>query len=309
MTWHGSVPHDLFVKIFSGNSRVVGYLGPPGTFTHRAVQADPELAVAAHQPFPDLAAIFRAVAREDVGQAVVAWDNSLAGPVPDAMDLLAKANGQVQVRRDLVMPVRLCLWGRRGALLADISTVVSHPHALAQCAGWLQAMLPAAACAPASSTAAALGSVTADRSGRTAAAAPQGSPAADSAMVILAPDISDVASPQTRFMVIGSGSAPPRDPCRTVLECSAPLVPAAEDGPFLATVFAALSGAGVVPLWLGTRPARTAVGDLRLVLECRGEPGSSPLRAALARLARGGVRTQVLGVLAGAEAKRVGHAW
>jgi prephenate dehydratase len=298
----------LVVKIFAVKSRSVGYLGPPGTFTHRAVRADPELAVAAHQPFPDMGTIFEAVARRRVGQAVIAWDNSLAGPVPGAMDLLAEADGQVQVWRDLVMPVRLCLWGRRGARLADISTVMSHPHALAQCAGWVQAMLPAAVCTPTSSTAAALGLVVADRSGGTAAAAPQGVPAADSAMVVLARDISDVADAETRFIVIGPEPAPPRDPCRTVLSCSAGQVPAAGVGPLLATVFNAFSGEGAVPLWLGTRPARPSVGDLRLVLECRGEPGSSRLRTAFARLAGGGVRAQVLGVLAGAEAKRVGHA-
>jgi prephenate dehydratase len=298
---------SFVVKFFSDSSPAVGYLGPPGTFTHQALQIDPDLAVLPHEPYPDVESLVTAVADGRVGRGLVAWDNSVAGPVGETQDLLARARGRVYVQRDVVLPVRMCLWGRRGAQPAEITEVVSHPHALGQCATWIRTALPGALTRPAPSTIAALRPVAGDGSGCTAAVAPASATAPDPDVVILARDIADEPRAETRFMVIGPSVIASGGSCRTLLACySGGQEPATAPGEIaLRPVFQAFSRDGIELLWLGVRPTRAALGGLCLLLECRGEPETDPsLRAALDELAACGVRTEVLGVLAGAAAGR-----
>jgi len=56
---------------------------------------------------------------------------------------------------EIALPVRFALMVRPGTSMADVLSVATHPHAEAQCRGWLAAHLPRAHAIPASSTAAA----------------------------------------------------------------------------------------------------------------------------------------------------------
>ena len=82
-------------------------------------------------PCRDLAAVCAAVLRGAAERGVLPLENSLAGPVPGAADLL-RASG-LAILDETVLRVRHCLIARPGAELAGIRRVASHPVALAQC--------------------------------------------------------------------------------------------------------------------------------------------------------------------------------
>ena len=74
--------------------------------------------------------VFETVKRKAVDYAVIPVENSIAGPVKEAQQLLQeyqpKIEGEIQLR------VRHCLLGCTGSSLQTIKKVISHPQALAQ---------------------------------------------------------------------------------------------------------------------------------------------------------------------------------
>ena len=78
---------------------------------------------------------YRAVENGDCDAAVLPIENSFEGEVGAVLDLLF--TGHLYVNRVFDLPVRHCLLAKKGAAIEDIRTVVSHPQALAQCAGYI----------------------------------------------------------------------------------------------------------------------------------------------------------------------------
>ena len=75
--------------------------------------------------------------------ALVPFENSVEGAVPSTLDELASGSA-LQIRREVLLPIRFALLVRPGAQLSDIATVSGHPHSLPQCRRWLADNLPAA---------------------------------------------------------------------------------------------------------------------------------------------------------------------
>lgn len=65
--------------------------------------------------------------------AVIPVENAIVGPVTVALDALAAVGDAVVTRAETRVPVHLCLMAPRGATLAGLREVYSHPVALAQC--------------------------------------------------------------------------------------------------------------------------------------------------------------------------------
>jgi prephenate dehydratase len=124
---------------------LITYLGPEGTFTEAALRATPE----AQQPGAELrpeATVIAALDAVRSGEAAcgfVPFENSVEGAVTSTLDELATGS-LLQIRREVLLPIRFALLVRPGATLADIATVSGHPHSQPQCRGWLKANLPQA---------------------------------------------------------------------------------------------------------------------------------------------------------------------
>lgn len=124
------------------------YLGPEGTFTHLAateVAPDAQL-----RPVSSAASALAEVAAGRADRAILPVDNSVNGLVIPTLDALL-ATAETHLAGSVVLPVSF------HAMTVDPDTapevIVSHPHALAQCAEFVQSLgLPTRA---ASSTAAA----------------------------------------------------------------------------------------------------------------------------------------------------------
>ncbi|OLC06956.1 MAG: hypothetical protein AUH42_04470 [Gemmatimonadetes bacterium 13_1_40CM_70_11] len=205
----------------------VAIQGEAGSFSHAAalaaLGADVRLV-----PCPSFEELFRAVAAGAAGRGVVPIENSLAGSVHEAYDLLGAhalhVVGETQVR------VRHCLIARSGTTLAQIRRVASHPVALAQCRRFFQAH-PDLAAVPAYDTAGSVRDLMAGGGALAAEAAIGSALAAELyGAALLCEGIEDHAENYTRFLVVAREPASPDRASKTSLVFTLPNVPGALHG-------------------------------------------------------------------------------
>ncbi|MDE3070473.1 MAG: prephenate dehydratase [Acidobacteriota bacterium] len=147
----------------------VGYLGPRGTFSEQALLGAVRAGSVAPVAFDGVHAAIMAVADGEVPVALVPIENSIEGPVTVTLDTLAGDAAHVRIAGELVLGVQHCLIASRAVALGEISEVLTHPQAAAQCAGFLRRELPSARVSAASSTADAVRTVAEHGGGRLAA--------------------------------------------------------------------------------------------------------------------------------------------
>lgn len=115
----------------------VAYQGTDGAYSqiaaeqHFALRAS-ELVTRGYDSF---AALLEAVARGDAEYAMQPIENTTAGSINEAYDLLAAMS--LHIVGEEVLRVEHCLVGLPGAGTAQIRRVYSHPQALAQCSVFL----------------------------------------------------------------------------------------------------------------------------------------------------------------------------
>lgn len=112
----------------------IGYQGVPGAYSEEALLSFlPDAQAMPYRTLPDL---FAALAGGEVAQAFVPVENSHAGSVVEAYDLMLEY--PITIQAEWIHPVHHYLLGIEGAQPAEIERVYSHPQALAQTAGFLQ---------------------------------------------------------------------------------------------------------------------------------------------------------------------------
>jgi prephenate dehydratase len=116
------------------------YLGPAGTFTEAALRLVASPDEVDYLPQQHVAAALEAVRSGSADFAVVAIENSVEGAVTVVLDTLS--TGDLAIVREVLMPVSFSLAARSHVALSDVRRVAAHPHAWAQCRGWLMANLP-----------------------------------------------------------------------------------------------------------------------------------------------------------------------
>lgn len=188
--------------------RVIGYLGPPGTFTEQAVHSQPDLARMRHRPIGSIAGVLGAVAGGEVDLGLVAIENMIEGSVTATIDALA-FDTDLLIQREIVMDVNLNLLVRPGGRLDQIKRIRSYPVAHAQCRSYLTDQLPGVPFQAANSTADAARELAAGDDSGTAVIATRRS-AEVYGLEVLAAGIEDRPENQTRFVLVGSdGITPP----------------------------------------------------------------------------------------------------
>ena len=180
----------------------IAYLGPAGTYGEQASRALAELeglTEVSFLPCAGLRAVVECLAQAGSDAAVVPVENSVEGGVTATLDALW-AHSDLGIRRALVLPIRHALLG--SGSLQDVTEVLSHPQALAQCSGWLAAQLPQALQLPTSSTAEAVRMVAGSRFRAAIASRKAGQ---EHGLEELAYPVNDVAGNRTRFLLLHRG--------------------------------------------------------------------------------------------------------
>jgi prephenate dehydratase len=257
----------------------IAYFGPQGTFSEQAAiaAARPEHTLV---PVATVPAALAAVRQGRADLACVPVENSVEGAVSATMDALA-VDEQVVAVAEVLLPVAFSLLVRPGATMADITTVASHPHALAQVQGWLALHLDAASQLTSTSTAAAAVGVL---DGRYDAAITAPVAADHYALDVLHTGIADVDDAVTRFLVLQRpGRLPaPTGADRTSIAC----VAAYQRTGVLAEMLTELALRGINLTRIESRPLKGQLGEYRFFLDLDGHIAEKRVGDALAALHR-----------------------
>lgn len=127
----------------------VAYLGPRATFTHLACLTQFGLS-ARYLPFNSIHEVFEEVERDRVYYGVIPIENSIEGVVNHTLDMFVDSNllicGEVsqEISHNLLAQTED---------IGAVTKIYSHPHAIAQCRGWLENNMPSVPVYEVSSTA------------------------------------------------------------------------------------------------------------------------------------------------------------
>lgn len=255
----------------------VGFLGPRGTYSEEVAGnlfgGKVELT-----PYSSIDAVIRAVASGEISEGIVPIENSVEGSVNITLDTLAH-EVELYISREIVMPVRHNLLAREA--LRDVSLILSHPQALAQCRRTLARLYPSAGYRAVESTAEAARKVAEGDSGL-AAIGSRG--AADLyGLSVIAADIQDKDSNSTRFVTLGmfpvgqTGSGP----WKTSIVCQ---IDGSKPGS-LYRVLAEFAERNVNLTKIESRPARTGLGAYLFFFDLEGGVGEQCIQEALQAIA------------------------
>jgi prephenate dehydratase len=258
----------------------LGYLGPPGTFCEAALRTLPAAAKAELEPHVSVPDALDAVRRGEVAAALVPFENSVEGSVSTTLDELATGE-PLHVTAEVLLPVTFDLLVRPGTSLGDVARVATHPHAEAQCRGWLRTTLPRATVHPAASTADAAALVEAG----TYDAAIASPLAADRyGLVPAARGIGDRSDAVTRFVLAArpAAPAPPTGADRTTVVAFI-----AEDHPgALLELLTEFAVRGVNLTRIESRPTGAGLGRYCFSIDCEGHVADARVGEALSALHR-----------------------
>ncbi|NUS74344.1 MAG: prephenate dehydratase [Corynebacteriales bacterium] len=257
----------------------MSFLGPSGTFTEQALRTFPDA-----QEWETIPAASISDALDMVGEtteaAVVPMENSVEGAVGATMDYLLK-HPSLMIVGEALLEVAFGLYGKPGLAQADIATVSTHPHAYAQCRGWLSTHVPQARYVAAASTADAARAV---RDGEFDAAVCAAIAGANYGLTALAPSIADNPGAVTRFVRVAKAGRPP-EPTGDDVTSLALTLPHDQSGS-LQIALTQFSVRGVNLSRIESRPVKQQLGVYWFFLDCSGHIADAPVAEAFAGLRR-----------------------
>ena len=118
--------------------QTVAYLGPSTTFTHLAALGKFGQS-AQYVPVSGIKEVFDEVERGRALYGVVPIENSTEGVVNYTLDLFVDSN--LTIYGEVMQEISHHLMSKRERI-EDVTTIYSHPHALAQCRNWLETNMP-----------------------------------------------------------------------------------------------------------------------------------------------------------------------
>jgi prephenate dehydratase len=266
----------------------IAYFGPQGTFTEQAALNLVDDGADELVPVETVPAALAAVRGGSVDAACVPVENSVEGAVNATMDALVDGDPLI-VMAEFVLPIRFSVLVRPGILAADVTTVASHPHALAQVRNWLDEYLPAATAVASTSTAAAAVGVAV---GQWDAAVTAPVAATHYPLAVLATDIADVPDAATRFLLL---RRPGVLPAPTGADRTSLVAITADRTGALADLLVELAERGINLTRIESRPTKGRLGEYRFYFDVDGHIAEARLGDAVAALRRRCTSVRFLG--------------
>ncbi|PSL45134.1 prephenate dehydratase [Salsuginibacillus halophilus] len=247
----------------------VGYLGPQGTFTELAVDA--LFSEVEKQPFTTIHESMDAVASEEVDVALVPLENAIEGSVNMTLDHLIHKR-DLPIAGEIIVPIEqhLLVHPDQAERLAELETVYSHPHAIAQCHDFFREELPEATLASVDSTGAAAAKV-AENPDEPIGAVANELAAKQYGLVQVKTQIHDYEKNHTRFVVLARKNHPetlpayqaPKTGVKTTLMISLPT----DYSGALHQVLSAFSWRRLNLSKIESRPMKTGLGNYFFIID------------------------------------------
>ena len=240
------------------------------------------------QPAPQVsfADVFHAVASREARAGLVPIENSQAGSINEVYDLLRTSG--LFVTGETCLPVNHCLLCLPGQQLSEITRVLSHPQALAQCDAFLRHLGVEIVAAYDTAGSAKL---IREQQLRGVAAVASAHAAQLYGLTILASGIQTIRDNYTRFVALERQPCPPTAaPTRTMLLLVTSHTPGA-----LHQALGEFAARGINLLKLESRPSREKPWEYVFYLDIDGSPDQPLMAEALTALATSGTHVQVFG--------------
>ena len=150
----GRTIEAVYREIMSGSFALeqplrIGYLGPPGSFSHDAAQKQFGSSVS-FEDLREIEGVFTEVVRGHVDYGMVPIENSAHGGVAEALDAFRRYASDVNIYAEVQLGVRQALLAN--CQPSEVKRIHSKPEALSQCRRWLATQYPKAELIPAVST-------------------------------------------------------------------------------------------------------------------------------------------------------------
>lgn len=263
---------------------VVAFQGEPGAYSEQAVRAHfgPDAQTIPCRTFPEL---FLALQEGQATQAMLPVENSLAGTVIPAYDLLV--DHDLHVQAEVIVRVEHCLMAAPGTELSAIVRVKSHYQALGQCERTLRRM----GLEPVVyyDTAGAARDLAAQPEAGTAVIA-SALAAETYGLEILIRNLEDLDFNFTRFFVLGHDVPARQDPSKTSIIMTTRHTPGA-----LARVLAELASREINLTKIESRPRRNLPWHYLFYIDFEGHEEDPAVREALLNILRHASFLKVLG--------------
>jgi len=271
---------------------IVAFQGEPGAYSEQAVRQHFEAEVAT-LPCRGFREIFEAIQDGRAEHGMLPVENSLAGTVIPAYDLLI--DHDLRVQAEVVLRVEHCLMAPAGVSMSDVKRVRSHHQALAQCEQTLRrlGMEPVEHY----DTAGAARDLAANPEPGTAAIASELA-AQTYTLEILARNVEDLDFNYTRFFVLGRNESPRQDPSKTSIVFTTRHVPGA-----LHAVMGELADRNLNLTKIESRPRRNRPWHYLFYVDFEGHEDDEPVQEALLGILKRSSFLKVLGSYPAAEVK------
>ena len=119
----------------------IGYLGPRGTFSHKA--AGLCFPAGELREFRTITQAVLALEKKQIDRTVIPIENSIQGGVTETLDCLTETN-KIFIIREIVLEIKQSLLANKNYALQEIKKICSHPQALAQCQEFIRKNIPMA---------------------------------------------------------------------------------------------------------------------------------------------------------------------
>lgn len=267
------------------------YLGPAGSLSEEAAHeaAAAGIADAELVGHTSITAALDAVERAEVHWAVVPLEDAIVGGVRETVDHLVHEVSEALVLAKVEVAATLHLAVLPGVTLDEVTTVASHPHALAQCASHLRS-LGIVLQEGVGSTSLACQQV-AERGERTTAALATPRAAEAAGLEVLDDDLTDGDDDHVAFAVVGRGTPRHHDDGKLLFFA----VPGRNRPGAVHELLAPFAVRQLNLTRIESRPLSRVLGEYGFVLECDGGIHDPDLRAAIAELLEERTTVKVLG--------------
>jgi prephenate dehydratase len=116
----------------------IGFQGVAGAFSESALRHWwPEGEAIGYHTFAE---VITALLDHAVDHAVLPVENLIAGPVHASLGAITSGGGALRIADSVQLPIELCLVGLPETSMEQITVVMSHPVALAQCTPFLMSL-------------------------------------------------------------------------------------------------------------------------------------------------------------------------
>ena len=271
-----------------GSQRTLAYLGPPGSFTHSAVDllSQPWAgSVSAQQSVVDV--IF-AVESGEAAAGIAPLETSVEGDVSSTVDELIFRSSLCFINEVVVVPVTYVVAGLPGARWGGIRRLVTTSVALSQCRRFLEA---ADVSVDLVGDVAAAAAAVSEAESEEVAALTTAMSAHLNSFAVLRSAVEDHSGVATRMALFSRRVPAPTGHDETALV----VTPIGDRTGVLADILHCFSDRGIALTAISSRPMKTRLGEYSFLLTARSHLADSRLREALQATADLPAEVKILG--------------